>query len=71
MPLAMSKDKSVRRRIGIVGAHTRQRVALIGHPLSLHYISEGPTGLAGSLPLPRARYKLADATPAPPLNGTV
>ncbi len=71
MPLAMSKGKSLRLRIGIVGPNTRQRVALIGHPLSLHYISEGPTGLAGSLPLPRARYKLADGTPAPLLNGTV
>ena len=46
-----SQNLSHRRRYGIVGTNTRQRVALdwrfalIGHPLSLHYISEGPTGL--------------------------
>ena len=28
---------------GIVGTNTRQRAPLIGHPLCLHYISEGRT----------------------------
>lgn len=48
-----------RGRGGIVGTDTRQRVALIGHPLSLHHIGEDPAGLLRSLPLTRARYKLA------------
>jgi hypothetical protein len=33
-----------RGRGGTMGANTRQRVALIGHPLSLHHTSEGPLG---------------------------
>ncbi len=45
MPRRRSQDLSLRRRSGIVGTNTRQRDALIGHPLSLHYISEGPPGL--------------------------
>lgn len=49
-----------RGRVGIVGTETRQRVALIGHPLLLHHIGEGPAGLLRSLPLTRARYKLAE-----------
>ena len=40
-----SSDLSSRRRKDIVGTNTRQRLLLIGHPLSLHYISEGPSGL--------------------------
>ncbi len=45
MPELWSPNLSRRRRTGIVGTSTRQRDALIGHPLSLHYISEGPPGL--------------------------
>jgi hypothetical protein len=45
MPQRRSQDLSPRRRIGIVGTDARQRVRLIRHPLSLHYISEGPSGL--------------------------
>ena len=48
-----------RGRGGPMGTDTRQRVALIGHSLSLHHIGEGPSGLLRSLPLTRARYKLA------------
>jgi hypothetical protein len=39
------QDLSPGRRNGIMGPDTRQRASLIGHPLSLHHISEGPTGL--------------------------
>ncbi len=45
MQRGRSQDLSPRRRTGIVGADTWQRDALIGHPLSLHHISEGPPGL--------------------------
>ena len=45
MPRRWSQNLSHRRRSGIVGTNTRQRFALIGHPLWLLFISEGPTGL--------------------------
>jgi hypothetical protein len=62
MPRTRSHDLSLRRRSGIVGPNTRQRDALIRHPLSLHLISEVPRDSSGSLPLPRARNKLAART---------
>jgi hypothetical protein len=45
MPEQRSQDLSPRRRIGIVGTNTRQRLRLIGLPPSLHCNSAGPTGL--------------------------
>jgi hypothetical protein len=39
-----SPDLSPRRCNGIMGPDTRQRAALIGHPLSLHHSSECSTG---------------------------
>jgi len=45
MPRGTANRLSLRRSTGIVGTDTRQRAPLIGHPLSLHFISEGPTGL--------------------------
>jgi len=55
---------------GVMGTNTRQREALIGHPLSLHRIREGLKCSPGSLPLPRARRQRAARatrarTPAP------
>lgn len=45
MRRARSQNLSPRRRTRIVGTNTRQRDALIGHPLSLHHISESPIAL--------------------------
>jgi hypothetical protein len=62
MPQQWSQDLSPRRRTGIMGPNTRQRTALDWTPLSLHYFRESLQGLAGSLPLPRARYELVAGT---------
>ena len=59
MPQQRSQNLSPRRRTGIMGPNTRQRTALDWTPLSLHHFGESPMGLAGSLPLTRARTKLA------------
>jgi hypothetical protein len=74
MPDQRSHDLSHRRRTGIMGPDTRQRAALDWTPLSLHNIRERLWVLPGSLPLTRARYKLAARTsPAHAflLSGTV
>ncbi len=44
---------------GVKGTNTRQRVALIGHPLSLHPIREGLTGLS----------RISAPPPSPTLTG--
>jgi hypothetical protein len=53
-----------------MGTNTRQREALVGHPLSLHRIREGPKCSPGSLPPPpepgdNGRRATRARTPAP------
>ncbi len=62
MPDQMSQDVSRPRPTGIMGTNTRQRTALDWTPLSLHFIRERLSFLPGSLPLTRARTKLAART---------
>ena len=75
MPDQMSQDLSRPRPTGILGTSTRQRTAVDWTPLSLHLICERLSVLPGSLPLTRARTKLAARTSrahaASLLSGTV
>ncbi len=74
-PIEMPDPMSRPRPTGILGTNTRQRTALDWTPLSLHIIRERPSFLPGSLPLTRARTKLAARTSrahtASLLSGTV